>query len=52
MYEMLDQAVITELGTLLRESLRSCEESLLTHKVIADLEVASESGSCFTIAKR
>jgi hypothetical protein len=42
MYEMLDEAVITELSTLLRERVRSCEESLLKHKVIADLEVTSE----------
>jgi hypothetical protein len=42
MYNMLDQAVITELGTLLTERVRSCEESLLKHKVIADLEVTSE----------
>jgi hypothetical protein len=42
MYEMLDETVITELGTLLRERVRSCEESLLKHKVIADLEVTSE----------
>jgi hypothetical protein len=42
MYNMLDQAVITALGTLLRERVRSCEKSLLKHKVIADLEVTSE----------
>jgi hypothetical protein len=42
MYDKLEKAVIAELGTLLRERVRSCEESLLKHKVIADLEETSE----------
>jgi hypothetical protein len=40
-YEVLNQAGITEVGTLLKERISSCEESLLKHKVIADLEVTS-----------